>query len=295
MKSYICAILVLVLYVPASAQILEKIGKKIEKSVERRVEKRIDKAVEKGLDKAEYGTEDAVEGALTGKDKTGAAYPDIKLTGSGPDLFLEYRMHVESKAAETGQMQISMKMYVSTNSGKGRAETIMELPVVGTMRMTALTDMHHPERVTLLNDRRKEYTSFDLSEVEETTPQETFTVKRLGVVNFRGMQCIHSEAVDARGERFEIWTTRDIPGYQDMVALYRKSQRMGSDGLWKALEEAGCAGFMVKFRMDVEDAASVMELMNIEKTSLEDSIFQIPSGYQQKSGGWAKQYLKGTQ
>src|SRR5699024_5323274 len=105
------------LSVPAQGQFLKKLGDKVEKSVERRVDRRTDQAVEKSLDKAEEGTENAVKDAVNSSDKkketdnkkvdrergllsgmdSGGAEPlpenyTLSLTGSGPDIYLEYQM-----------------------------------------------------------------------------------------------------------------------------------------------------------------------------------------------------------
>src|SRR5690606_11154649 len=144
------------------AQILKKIGKKIEKSVERRVERKVDQGIEKGLDKAEDETGDAVEGALAGnknpdKKSTIKTLPDdyqVDITGSGPDLYMEYQMHVDGEQLGDHQMNMSMKMYTSPKTGKGRAETTMDIPMLGEMKMSVLTDLNNPERAVMLNDRK---------------------------------------------------------------------------------------------------------------------------------------------
>jgi len=283
------------------AQVLKKIGKKIERSVERRVERKVDQGIEKGLDKAEEGTENVVEGAIAGdgtaSNKTGAngnsaikSLPDdyqIKISGSGPELFMEYRMHVDGPDTEASQMNMSMQMYASPKTGKGRAETVMEIPMMGEMRMAVLTDMNNPEQIIMLNERRKQYSVMDLSDVNKKQKKdEVYQVKKLGTVNFRGLNCIHSEAINQDGERFEIWTTTEIPGYQDMVDLYAKSQQMGTDNLWAAMQDAGSAGFMVKFQVEQKGTASILELVEIQKTSVPPSTFEIPDGYKESKGGW---------
>ncbi len=282
------------------AQVLKKIGKKIERSVERRVERKVDQGIEKGLDKAEEGAGNAVEGAVasdkstndnkTAKERTIKSLPDdyqIKMSGSGPDLFMEYRMHVDGPDTEANQMNMSMKMYASPKTGNGRAETVMEIPMMGEMRMAVLTDMNNPEKVIMLNERKKQYSVMDLSDINKKQKKdEVYQVKKLGTVNFRGLNCIHSEATNQDGERFEIWTTTEIPGYQDMVDLYAKSQQMGTDNLWQAMQDAGSAGFMVKFQVEQKGTASILELVEIQKTSVPPSTFEIPDGYKESKGGW---------
>lgn len=280
----------------AEAQILKKIGKKIEKSVERRVERKVDQGIEKGLDKAEDETGNAVEGALA-SDKEGnksatkqsefKTLPDdyqIAITGSGPDLYMEYRMHVDGAQMNGQQMNMSMKMYTSPKTGKGRAETVMEIPMLGEMKMSVLTDMNNPQRAVMLNDKKQQYSVIDFSDSKLKDDKEIYTVNKLGTVNFRGLNCIHAEAINQDGERFEIWTTREIPGYQDIAALYSKAQRMGSDNMWQALQDADCAGFMVKLKVESDGATSIMELVEMQNTDVPASTFEIPDGYKEKKG-----------
>lgn len=280
----------------AKAQILKKIGKKIEKSVERRVERKVDQGIEKGLDKAEDETGNAVEGALAGskdadksvtKQSEFKTLPDdyqIAITGSGPDLYMEYRMHVDGPQMNGQQMNMSMKMYTSPKTGKGRAETVMDIPMLGEMKMSVLTDMNNPLRSVMLNDKKQQYTVIDFSDSKLKDDKEIYTVNKLGTVNFRGLNCIHAEAINQDGERFEIWTTREIPGYEDIAALYSKAQRMGSDNMWKALQDADCAGFMVKLQVETDDATSIMELVEMQNTNVPASAFEIPDGYKEKKG-----------
>lgn len=281
----------------ADAQILKKIGKKIEQSVENRVDRKINQGIEKGLDKAEDGTEKAVADAVSSDKKSEAiALPEdyqIEISGSGADVYVEYRMHVDNASSEDYQMNMLMKLYTSPQNGHGRAETVMNLPVVGEMKMSMITDMNNPLRVIMLNDRKKQYTVIDYSEsTTEKLDDKTYTVKRLGTANVRGLDCIHAEAIGEDGERFEIWTTREIPGYEDMVGLYSKSQHMGSDGLWKAMQDAGCDGFMVKLKVDMDDAGSVMELVKMQRMNIPASTFTVPDGYEEKKGAWVDGFLK---
>lgn len=132
----------------------------------------------------------------------------------------------------------------------------------------------------------------DLSQVEEADAKEQFTVTKLGEEKVHGLHAIHARAVTEDGQEFEVWTSREIPGYEEMLELYSKNQRMGSGNLWKELEKAGCAGFMVKLKVKTEGGTSIMELTKVEKTNVPKAMLRVPAGYKESNGAWAKRYLK---
>jgi|GEM_PF-3479441 len=300
------SLLLCCLSLSSQAQFLKKLGDKIERKVEQRIDRKTDQAIDKSLDKAEEGTEKVVKDATSSEKNTGenqeqveqkkpAPLPEnyqLAVTGSGPDIYLQYRMTVSAQQSSEYEVDMRMKMYASPGSGMGRSEMIMNMPMVGEMNMVMLTNAKDPLHIVVVNDRRKEYSILDLSEVKDIDPSsETFTVTKLGEENVHGLDCVHSRAVNQDGDSFELWTTKDVPGYEKMMALYSKSQRMGSDDLWKKLEEVGGAGFMVKMKVETKDGAYVMELTEINKAEVPESLFQIPSGYEEKQGGWVKRFM----
>jgi len=280
---------------PAKAQILKKISKKIEKSVERRVDKKIDQGIEGGLDKAEVETESAVTGIFSSDEPPIQALPDdyeIAVTGSGPDVFLEYRIRYDRAEEGAPQANMSMKLYASPASGKGRAETVMEIPMFGAMKMSMLTDANTPNRIIMLNDRKRQYTVMDFAESDLAEPEGTvYQVKNLGTEDVRGLTCTHAQATNQDGDVFDIWTTQAIPGYQEMLSLYGKAQHMGSDNLWTAMQEAGCAGFIVKFSVATKGTGTTMELVEVEKTTVPSSLYTVPEGYEEKDGSWVNSFM----
>lgn len=289
--------------VRSEAQIFKKLGDKIERSVERRLDRRMDEAVEGSLDKAEEGTERAVKDAVTTTAEPAKEAPpkatalpadfELELTGSGPDMYMEYQVSMEGEGFEDGQVAMSMKMYTAPAKGGGRAETIMTIPMIGEMKMISLTDFDNPMRLTILNERQKEYSVLDLSDVAAADVDEEYTVTKLGEEELHGMHTVHAKAVNQDGDAFEIWTTTEIPGYENIAALYSNMQKMGSAGLWDELQQAGAAGFMVKLRVVVEGGTSVMELVKVENTNVPESMLEVPADYVEKKGGWVNRYLQG--
>lgn len=311
-KSSFFLVVLTVLFCCASiqteAQILKRLGDKIERSVERRVDKKMDQAVEKTLDEAEEGTGQVVNDALKSKDGSGEEVVEgsqdgsptapgksiirnlpenfkLELKGSGPDLFMQYQVRVLGEAMEAHQMEMAMKLYSSPSKGRARGETVMNMPIVGEMRAVTLTDFDNPSQITIINDKRKEYSVIDVSDAEVPEPEEQFTITRLGEEDVYGLRCVHSKAVNDEGAAFEIWTTTEVPGYEDIVALYSKTQNMGSGNMWAELQKADAAGFMVKMQMSVETGTTIMELVQIEKTTVPESMLTVPAGYEKKAAG----------
>src|SRR3546814_8883125 len=126
----------------------------------------------------------------------------------------------------------------------------------------------------MLNERKKEYSVIDLNDINKRDDGEEYTVTRLGEENLHGMHCVRSKAVNEDGHTMEIWTTTEIPGYEDIAALYSKMQKMGSDYLWDELQQADAAGFMVKLEVQAEGGTSVMERSE-EHTSELQSLMRI--------------------
>lgn len=217
----------------------------------------------------------------------------ISLSGSGPDLYLEYKVTMEGAQSNEYQMDMHMKMLAAPSTGLGRSEMIMKIPVLGEMGMVTLTDAKDPMRIILLNERKRQYTVVDLSTIDQSASTEVYTVKRLGEVELHGLHCIHAKAINQEGHVFELWTTTEIPGYEKLVELYSKTQQTGSGDLWQKLQAAGAAGFMIKLKVTADGGTSVMELTKIENRDVPASLFKIPSGYEKKEGGWAKRYIKG--
>lgn len=304
----------------AHAQFWKKLGDKIADRAENRVINDAADATDKGIGKAEQAAAKGIKGdgkknnkknsKLKNKDAAssegfwpGSAdksssgsnpLPDnfkLAFTGDGPDLYLKYRMQAETGQSAESEMKITMEMYVSPSRG-GRSQMNMEMPVIGNISMAMLSNFNDPNHVIVLNERKEAYSIIDLSDVGSADESnEQYTVTKLGEEDLHGLACTHARATSENGESFEIWTTREIPGYEAMLKLYSKNNKMGSDNLWKALNEADCDGFMVKLYSKTEDAATVMELIEMEKITVPDAMLLVPAGYKESNGGWAKRFM----
>src|SRR3546814_94279 len=173
------------------AQILKKLGDKIGRSLEKSSEAEAD------------------ADASTIRKRLPADF-ELDLTGSGPDMYMEYKVIMEGEGLEDNQMGMSMKMFTSPSQRAGRAETIMTMPMIGEIRMVTLTDFDNPLQMIMLNERKKEYSVIDLNDINKRDDGEEYTVTRLGEENLHGMHCVRSKA-ETEEHTSEIQSLMRIP------------------------------------------------------------------------------------
>ena len=75
----------------------------------------------------------------------------------------------------------------------------------------------------------------------------------------------------------DIWTSADVPGYS-MLKSWMSNQNV-TPKMMKALDQAGCGGFMVKMTNDNKNLTYSMDLIKADKNSFPASMFCIPAGY----------------
>lgn len=296
------------------AQFFKKVGDKFEKSIDRRIDRKTDKAVNKSLDKVEGGVDKTAKDATTSsknkkKNETSeAGWPvstpttkladnyEINVTGSGPDLYLNYQMVMEGEGMDDNSMKINLEMYTSPSKGFGRSEVIMTMPTIGDISMITLTNMKDPNHIVILNEKKKQYSIIDVSDDnDKAKTDDNYVVKKIGEVELHGMHCKHVLITNSNSNtNMEMWTTTDIPGYENMVDVYSRSGKMGSGNLWSKLKEQDCLGFLVKMKNESDNKKStvIYELVKVKKSSFSKSMFLVPKGYTEKSNGWAKRYKK---
>lgn len=212
---------------------------------------------------------------------------NLKLTGSGTDLHLSYRMEMYRENTQGFQTDMNMEFYIVPEKG-GRTEVNIEIPVMGTMSIVTLSHFDEPKKVYLLNEKKKQYAVIDIREEKK----EHFTITRLGEEKLHGLPCMHGKASNKDGQVFEFWTTKGIPEYQKLMTVYSQSGRMGSHALWQEMTTTGTAGLMVKLLIPTPEGSVIMELTQMKKIDLPTSMLEIPSNYKESKGGWVKRYQK---
>src|SRR5699024_3251781 len=183
----------------------------------------------------------------------------LNISGSGPDLFLQYYMDFDISQQSKMDMNISMKMYASFSKGGGRSVLTMDIPVIGHKKFVTLTHFNDPSKIIILNERKKQYSIIN-AEPTKREQKVTYSITKIGNEKIHGLSTVHVKATGSDGEQFELWTSREIPGYEKVIDFYKKNQKLGGGQLWEALTEADADGYMVKMKVVTEKANSVIEL-----------------------------------
>jgi hypothetical protein len=74
----------------------------------------------------------------------------------------------------------------------------------------------------------------------------------------------------------DMWTTKDISGYENMLAYWKSSISGGNDQMYTELKKAGAEGFVVKMQIP---GSMTMELVKYDAKPVSASVFTIPAGY----------------
>lgn len=300
---------------PTEAQVFKKLGKKIEQKVkdrvdrkEREADQKVDQKMDESMDKAEQGAGDAVLDWINGsKDKdtgdAGAAagtpgtpatdLPQgedytLEVKGSGPDLFLVYTMDTDltgqaGMPAEMGDFDMSLKLFAAPRLNRSRSEVVAKIPIVGEMTTAALSNMDDPSHIVMINDKKKAYSVMDLEHEEADAKMKGYRIEVVGKEVLHGISTTHFKIItEAEGFVLEMWTSKDLPGYNEMIDIYKKSGQMGDNVIWDEIIKADADGFLVRMQGQQEGAATRLDLQHIEQAELSDSLFEIPANYKKK-------------
>jgi hypothetical protein len=201
---------------------------------------------------------------------------DFKVThtGQGQSLNGTGRMYVSPRAYRS---EFEMQMTGDRQARKGAP---------GSMKMTMFSKLSEPDKLYMLNDAAKTYSIWDLSKSREEmkdSPQETYTVKKLGKDTVAGLSCQNALLTSSKGNEIEACVSRDFAASSDWIAAMNRGDR--ASGSWiHALKRAGIEGFPVRWSTrsrGSQDATMTMEMTRVEKKSLPASLFELPAGYKQ--------------
>jgi hypothetical protein len=114
----------------------------------------------------------------------------------------------------------------------------------------------------------------------------TYQVAKIGTERVGGYDCVHARVTMSKPGTKEsisedIWTSTQVPGYGVLKKL--TTTQNVTPQFMKALEQAGCDGFVVK--MTTHGASYSMEMMLTQSTRKDFSAsdFEIPAGYTAES------------
>ena len=200
--------------------------------------------------------------------------------------------HGEGTGAPDGQYRVAfsrpavrMEMEMSPAAGSSRSpESRRAAP---TMKMTMIQKLAEPEKLYLLDDRRKTYSIMDLAKAREAgpAPEETWSAKRLGSDRVAGFACEKALMTSSKGTQVEVCMSSDLPATKAWWAAMSRGRR-ASDNWVRSMEDAGVRGFPIRMRYRNADGRPgvAMELAGFERRSVTASAFEIPADYKQTSG-----------
>ncbi|MCO5247445.1 MAG: DUF4412 domain-containing protein [Chitinophagales bacterium] len=303
----------------ADAQFLKKLGNSVGKRLEDKIINDATNTSERAVDKAEKETGEAVKSDKKSKnedkykeDETPFSLDDfintsssssvsieelkddytIQVTGSGSDLLITYQAQMSTAQNADFAMDMHIKMYVNPDIGS-RAETNMNIPFLGSVSTSTITLFDSLDEVILLNEKDKSYSIISAKDAEDKDFLKDYTVTVVGTEKLLGLNCTHVKVSNKKEKQsFEIWTSKDIPGYEKMNEIYGKNSQMGNDVMWQALKDKGADGFMVKLYFNTKDATSVMQLKDVQKTNVPNNLLEIPSDYKKVKNAIANPLMR---
>ncbi|WP_298349083.1 DUF4412 domain-containing protein [Runella sp.] len=190
----------------------------------------------------------------------------ITLSAVAQQGTLEYKM-ILSRGQEKGMVSASKMMFSGT---KIRVETNMAIAGT-TIKQAMLMLPEKPNVITMLDESSKTYR-------EVSTGQKTMdkvTLKVVGKEKIQNFNCTHV-IVTTQNRPMDMWTTKDISGYENMLAYWKSSISGGNDQMYTELKKAGAEGFVVKMQIP---GSMTMELVKYDAKPVSASVFTIPAGY----------------
>ncbi|MES2797791.1 MAG: DUF4412 domain-containing protein [Bacteroidota bacterium] len=183
------------------------------------------------------------------------------------DMYLEYKM--------TGPMTATNKIYTSGASGI-RMEMEMNLPQVGKMTTVMLMPKGKNTMYTY-NMTSKTYTEAPITSKKATEEEVKFVV--VGKEKVADYNCTHVKMTLKNKMVSDMWTTKEIAGYEVMETLSKTSDNIVSNKIYNQLKSQGADGMMVKTEMTIGKNKMVNQLVKAEKRANPASLYVLPAGY----------------
>lgn len=190
----------------------------------------------------------------------------ITLSAVAQQGTLEYKMTL-SRGQEQGMVSTSKMMF---SGSKIRVETNMAITGT-TIKQAMLMLPEKPNVIIMLDEKAKTYR-------EVSTGQKTMdkvALKVVGKEKIQNFNCTHV-IVTTQNRPMDMWTTKDISGYENMMAYLKSGIAGGNDQMYSELKKAGAEGFVVKMQIP---GSMTMELVKYDAKPVSASVFTIPEGY----------------
>jgi Domain of unknown function (DUF4412) len=183
------------------------------------------------------------------------------------DMYLEYKM--------SGPMAATNKVYTSSTAGI-RMEMEMNLPQIG--KMTNIMLMPKGKNIVYTyNTKSKTYTESNTASKKESDLDVKFVV--VGNEKVNGYNCKHIKMTMKNKMVTDMWTTKDIAGYEVMESLSKSSDNIVSNKIYNQLKSQGADGMMVKTEMQIGKNKMINQLVKAEKHANAAGLFSLPPGY----------------
>jgi hypothetical protein len=110
----------------------------------------------------------------------------------------------------------------------------------------------------------------------------SYQAVKVGTETVQGYSCIHARmTMSTPGSKMviteDIWTSNDVPGYAALKKL--ELIQNVTPAMIKALEQAGCDGFIVKVIMHSTTYSLDMVLVQAIRKDFPATLFEVPAGY----------------
>jgi hypothetical protein len=213
-----------------------------------------------------------------------AAY---KNANGGSGTYYEYTIETTSKRG--GASKSTAKMYF-TGDGEGRSEMNLAamMGAKNAAPMITIGRASQLEYSVSLDDSVRKYSLNVIDTALINSGFSTYKITKLGEENINGYSCIHAKLQTTTGSglfkstsTMQLWTSTGVTGYSSLKKMMLQNV---TPAMMKALEAAGCGGFIVKMASDGNKNYSMtMLLTKAEGQTFSAALFKIPAGYTQSN------------
>jgi Domain of unknown function (DUF4412) len=186
------------------------------------------------------------------------------------DMYLEYKM----TGVQPGMESIN-KMYLSSTSGL-RMDMEMSMPKVGKMTTVTIVPKGKTSSISY-NTMSKTY--FETNTTAKEMKDADMKFELVGKEKIGPYNCTHIKMIMGKKVVSDMWTTKDISGYEVMEALTKSTSNFVSNKIYQQFKTAGADGLTVKMVMHLDDKEMVTKLIKAEKRNNPASMYKVPAGY----------------
>lgn len=239
----------------------------------------------------------ACSGTTVDKTTTAANSDPSGTSGSGKDMFYEYKLTTSSKEMS---IQSDTKMYISSK-GDMRAEMNTTTSFKGKNTSVPLVTIGHsdkPNESISIDDASKTYSFNHFNDNDFNTGMKIESaVTKIGEEKIMGFNCVHARVISKKSmgnlysdvDTIDFWRSKEVPVISSVQALMDKFEAKRnatySQQAAEQLKQMGCVGFMTKMEIHSKNSSVTEVLVKAEHRNLPASMFQIPAGYKEDKSG----------